>query len=99
MIKDAEHEKHKDMGNHEGMHHGAKTKIHGDVSGHDMHEHQDHHAHMVKDFKKRFWVSLVITIPVLVLSPFLQSVFGTREIFNFPGDIYVLFALTSFIYV
>ncbi|MFW6138487.1 MAG: hypothetical protein ACOC7U_04865 [Spirochaetota bacterium] len=28
--------------------------------------HQGHHAHMVRDFRKRFWVSLAITIPVLL---------------------------------
>ena len=24
-----------------------------------------HHAHMVADFRRRFWVSLVLSIPVL----------------------------------
>jgi Cu2+-exporting ATPase len=92
MVEGAKYKKHKDRGHGEGVHGG-------EASGHDMHEHQDHHAHMVEDFKKRFWVSLVITVPVLVLSPFLQSVFGTREALNFAGDIYVLFTLTSFIYI
>jgi len=25
---------------------------------------QSHHGHMVADFKRRFWVSLVLTVPV-----------------------------------
>ena len=32
-----------------------------------------HHAHMAADFRKRFWISLVLTVPILVLSPMLQS--------------------------
>ena len=27
------------------------------------HEHQDHHAQMAADFRKRFWISLVLTLP------------------------------------
>jgi len=44
-------------------------KIH---TGHVHHEkvpHMVHHAHMVEDFKRRFWISLIATIPVLILSP------------------------------
>lgn len=37
---------------------------------------QGHHAHMVRDFRKRFWISLVLTIPILVLSPLIQSFLG-----------------------
>jgi len=31
-------------------------------------DHHSHHAHMVADFKRRFWVCLVLTVPVLVRS-------------------------------
>lgn len=65
---------------------------------HQMHTGHDHHAHMVADFRRRFWVSLIATIPVLVLSPAIQLFLGFREEFHFPGDIYLLFALSSFIY-
>ena len=30
-----------------------------------------HHAHMAGDFRKRFWISLVLTLPILVLSSML----------------------------
>ena len=63
------------------------------------HEGHDHHAHMVADFRKRFWVSLLVTIPVLVLSPAIQRFIGFREEFRFSGDIYLLFAHSSFIYL
>lgn len=60
------------------------------------HDHHDHHGHMIEDFKKRFWISLVITIPILLLSPLVQQFLGLKETLRFNGDIYVLFALSSF---
>jgi len=60
------------------------------------HQHKHHHADMVSDFKVRFWISLVVTIPVLALSPLIQSFLGYSLIF--PADKYVLLALSSFIY-
>ena len=51
---------------------------------------------MVQDFKKRFWISMVITAPVLILSPMIQSFFHFQ--FAFPYDSYVLFILSTFIF-
>jgi cation transport ATPase len=62
------------------------------------HDHQDHHAHMAADFRKRFWISLVLTLPILVLSPMLQTLVGLREAVRFPGDMYVLFGLSSAVF-
>ncbi len=68
-------------------------------SGHpDHHDHHDHHAHMVADFRRRFWISLVLTLPILVLSPMLQTLVGLREAIRFPGDLYVLFGLSSAVF-
>jgi Cu2+-exporting ATPase len=53
---------------------------------------------MGADFKKRFWISLVLTLPILVLSPMLQTLVGLREAIRFPGDIYVLFGLASAVF-
>ncbi|NDP40313.1 MAG: copper-translocating P-type ATPase [Rhodoferax sp.] len=60
--------------------------------------HQDHHAHMAADFRKRFWISLVLTLPILALSPLLQTLLGLREAIGFSGDIYVLFAFSSAVF-
>lgn len=68
---------------------------------HDMHrgpEHADHHAHMVADFKTRFWISLIITIPILSLSPVIQEWAGLGDSIRFPGDLYVLFVLSSIVF-
>ncbi|MFH1283813.1 MAG: copper-translocating P-type ATPase [bacterium] len=60
--------------------------------------HASHHAHMVADFKKRFWISLIITIPILILSPMIQKFIGLREVIQFPGDMYLLFSLASLVF-
>ncbi len=57
-----------------------------------------HHAHMVADFQKRFWISLIVTIPILGLSPLVQRFLGLKDALRFPGDIYVLFILSSFVF-
>jgi Cu2+-exporting ATPase len=79
-------------------HHSHKAN-HRDASRHGKHNHEDHHAHMVRDFRVRFWISLAVTVPVLFLSPFLQNVFGLKKLVDFPGDSYVLFGLSTFIYL
>jgi Cu2+-exporting ATPase len=53
---------------------------------------------MAADFRKRFWISLVLTLPILVLSPMLQKLAGLREAIHFYGDIYVLFAFSSAVF-
>jgi len=67
-----------------------------DHSEHKHHDHSQHHKHMVKDFKKRFFISLIITIPILVLSPLIQQFLGYS--LSFYGDKYVLWVLSSFIF-
>jgi P-type Cu2+ transporter len=67
-------------------------------AGSDHPDHHDHHAHMAADFRRRFWISLALTLPILVLSPMLQKLVGLREAIRFPGDIYVLFGLSSAVF-
>jgi Cu2+-exporting ATPase len=62
------------------------------------HDHRAHHAHMAADFRKRFWVSLIITLPILVFSPMLQRALGLRGAVHFTGDLHVLFALSSVVF-
>src|SRR5204863_7823627 len=57
---------------------------------------QDHHKMMIEDFKKRFWISVVITIPVLLLSKMIQQYLGAG--FSFAGDKYLLFIFSSIIF-
>ena len=80
---------------HSGMAGGQHSTAadHGKMQGHG-----GHHAHMVADFRKRFWVSLAVTLPILVLSPMLQRLLGLSGAISFAGDAYLLFALSSFLF-
>jgi Cu2+-exporting ATPase len=71
---------------------------HGKGEHNGGHDQQSHHAMMVADFKRRFWISLAITVPVLVLSPLIQELLGIQDIIAFPGDSYVLWGLSSAIF-
>lgn len=58
--------------------------------------HHDHHAMMIEDFKKRFWISLVLTVPILALSHMIQQLLGFE--LTFFGDQYVLFGLSTIVF-
>lgn len=60
--------------------------------------HNRHEGHSIDDFKKRFFICLIATIPVLLLSHMIQHWLGLGESLKFTGDLYVLFLLSSFIY-
>ncbi len=61
--------------------------------------HQGHdHGTMIADFRKRFWVSIILTIPILALSPMLQAFVGAEQALAFPGDAYWLLAFSSAVY-
>ena len=86
---------------HSKMNHDKEDHSKMDHSGHDGNAPMgaaghDHHKMMVKDFRKRFWVSLIITIPILFFSPMIQEFFGYD--FLLPGNPYYLFALSTFVY-
>nr|WP_246388464.1 MULTISPECIES: copper-translocating P-type ATPase [Algoriphagus] len=66
------------------------------MKGMEGHDHSMHHMHMIEDFKKRFWISLVITLPIVVLAPMIQSLVGYE--FRFDGDRYLQFALSSIVF-
>ncbi|MDY0213206.1 MAG: copper-translocating P-type ATPase [Desulfuromonadaceae bacterium] len=70
-----------------------KSKAHAGHTG------GGHHAHMVADFRKRFWISMGITVPILLLSPMLQTFLGFRQILSFLGDSYILWGLSSVVFV
>ncbi len=63
----------------------------------DAHHEDGHGAHHKDDFLKRFWISIVVTIPILLLSEMVQNWVGFH--FTFKGDKYVLFGLSTFIFI
>lgn len=73
----------------------SKHKHNGQSPSHAEPVH-NHHQMMIEDFKKRFWISSLFTIPVLLLSPMIQNWLGLN--WEFQGSSYLLFALASIIY-
>lgn len=90
--------KDKEQNHNQHAHQNHDTHHNHGNGNHEHHDHKDHHKHMVEDFKKRFWISLVITIPILLLSPLIQEFIGLKESLSFEGSKYVLFALSTFIF-
>ncbi len=94
-----EHNKGHDANVHHEQHsqHQKNTPAEMGNSEHKHHDHTAHHRMMIADFKKRFFVSLVLSLPVLVLSPMIQDFLGYE--LDFPGRVYVLLALSTIIYL
>lgn len=92
---------------HQHAHHTAKEPQNGaGRSPHDAahganppmgHAEHDHHKMMIEDFKRRFWVSMVLTVPILLLSPMIQMWLGFE--LRFPGDSLLLFAISTVVFV
>ncbi|MBD3254892.1 MAG: copper-translocating P-type ATPase [Candidatus Lokiarchaeota archaeon] len=70
---------------------------HGDSEGKGSHDQTAHHKMMIRDFRKRFFVSLIFTIPILILAPTIQNWFNYK--LDFPGKNYLLFGLATFVYL
>ncbi len=68
-------------------------------NGHENHDHTEHHRQMAEDFKRRFWITLILTIPVVALAPLIQNILGIKEALSFAGDKYVQFGLSTIIFI
>lgn len=73
---------------HAKMQHGDHPKM--GMEGH------NHHAMMIADFKKRFYVVLFLTVPIMLLSPMIQQFM--RVNWQFSGSNYLLFTLSSIVF-
>ncbi|WP_409552656.1 MULTISPECIES: copper-translocating P-type ATPase [Flavobacteriaceae] len=98
MMEKHQHHDHSRM-NHDKTDHSKMDHGPGGHSGHNPAHGQmghDHHKMMIADFRKRFWTTLVLTIPILFLSPMIQDFFGYE--FLLPGNPYFLFGLSTIVY-
>ena len=87
--------KHEAMMQHESASHAGGAAGAPRRAGHDAHS---HHAHMVADFRRRFWISLALTVPILAISEHFWALMGLRPLISFAGDRYALFAFASIVY-
>lgn len=65
-------------------------------SGSSGHENHSHHDHMIRDFKRRFFISILISLPVLALSPMIQEILSFS--LDMPYSRYILFSLSAVVY-
>lgn len=87
-----------------GSHEHAKEQQHGQIKNQPTMDHSSHQGHgghgghegMIDDFKKRFYISIALTIPILLLSEMIQHWFNFSIAFT--GDKYLLFALSSVVF-
>ncbi|QTE47042.1 copper-translocating P-type ATPase [Mucilaginibacter rubeus] len=82
-----------EMKGHDHAQHQERNGMgHGDM-GHAGHD----HGAMIADFRKRFYVVLAFTLPILALSPMIRHWLHLQ--IGFPGDRYVLFALSTAVFL
>jgi P-type Cu2+ transporter len=91
---------------HSNMHHAHGQETEKDEPAHDMmhmghnapmgQPGHDHHAMMIDDFRKRFYVVLILTIPIILLSPMIQHWLNVH--WEFGGSRYLLAALSSVVF-
>ena len=108
MVASENHEHHADHGEMKHEQHAPADAHagHTDRAVHGVHQrdtgehagHVDHTGHE-EMFRQRFWVSLLLSIPVLLYTPMLQMWFGFRMP-EFPGSQWIapLFAVIVFLY-
>lgn len=81
--------------NHQKHHHEEESaSSHEDH--HQGHDHHDHHEMMIQDFKRRFIVSVILTIPILLLTSVIQQFLGLD--WGFTYDSWVLFGLATIVF-
>jgi Cu2+-exporting ATPase len=65
-------------------------------SAEESHPGHDHHGMMIDEFRKKFWISLILSIPVILLSPMVQHIIGFQ--LTFPGAQYAVLVIASVIF-
>src|SRR5688500_10656587 len=91
-----DHQHHKTEHVHQHHHHEQHEHPHHEKETDAKIIHDEHAGHHTENFLKRFWICLLLTIPVLLLSHMIQQWSGFELAFK--GDKYVLLVLSSIIY-
>ena len=83
--------------NHHGRHKNSENKDHAGHGGHEDHTGHDAHAGHEIMFRNRFWVSLVLSIPVLIYSDSIQGWLGYTAP-AFPGSRWIVPVFSTIIF-
>lgn len=67
------------------------------INNHSGHENHENHKNMIDEFKKKFFISLILSIPVIIFDPMIQMLFNYSV--NIPYQNYIQFLLSTFIFI
>jgi Cu2+-exporting ATPase len=101
VMEHKDHHKGHEMGGIDDAsmaHHEQKKEEHPPKHKMGPHEglgHEDHRK-MLDDFKRRSFASLILTLPILALTPEVQKLLSYT--IDFPGAVYILLVLSSAVY-
>ena len=70
---------------------------HMDHKNNKQHEHEDHMDHHIKDFRNRFIISMILTIPILLLSPLVQNTVGLE--LEFVGSKVLQYIISTIVFL
>jgi Cu2+-exporting ATPase len=96
---------HEVHGEHDHVDHAQMDHSHTDHDhDHEAMGHMDHgamghagHGDMVAQFRSKFWLSLVLAIPVVIFSSMIGAIFGYR--IDFPGSVWISPIIGTVIFV
>lgn len=89
----SKHEQHEMSGHdHHDMNHGMNEHDHHEMD----HGGMDHSMHM-GNFKQKFWLSLVLSLPIIILSPMMGMQLPFQ--FTFPGSEWVVLVLATILFI
>src|SRR5262245_35256490 len=80
---------------HQANEHSSHSS-HSEAISPKRHDGHDHHAMMIHDFRRRFFIVLALTIPVMLLSPMIQHWLNMH--WQFSGSAYILATLSSIVF-
>jgi Cu2+-exporting ATPase len=98
-MNDHQHDDSKHLNYHHMDNESPEKTKHGH-NDHKMSPHghmgHNHHEMMIDNFKKRFWICLILSVPVILFSPMVQKILGYQ--LTFPGIQYLAFLLSSVVF-
>ncbi|EOS7906947.1 copper/silver-translocating P-type ATPase CopB [Enterococcus hirae] len=95
---DHSHMDHEDMSgmNHSHMDHEDMSGMNHSHMGHENMGGMDHSMHM-GNFKQKFWLSLILAIPIILFSPMMGMSFPFQV--TFPGSNWVVLVLATILFI
>ncbi|EMF0116230.1 copper/silver-translocating P-type ATPase CopB [Enterococcus hirae] len=91
-----QHHTHGHMERHQQMDHGHMSGMDHSHMDHENMSGMDHSMHM-GNFKQKFWLSLILAIPIILFSPMMGMSFSFQV--TFPGSNWVVLILATVLFI